>query len=522
MLKLIDKQKIIIKYFNEGKSGRQIEKELHVSRKTIAKYIKEYQIKKDRLIKSKSEDDLLIADIVEKPKYDSSKRSKVKLTDKVKERINFYLEENQAKIKSGRAKQVKKKIDILEALHADGFDIGYTTVCCAISDISRRKKEAYIRQQYMPGSTTEFDWGEVKLIIANKLKILQMPVFTTAYGNYRSADLYHNQKTESFLDAHANFFEETDGVYKEMVYDNTKVTVARFVGNSQKEPTEALLKLSIYYGFSYRFCNTAKANEKGHVERSVEYVRRKVFSKKDEFENIEEARLYLKQELASLNLRPQTLLKGQNAYQMLDTEKKHLGQKPPRYDCSITADLRVNKYSCISVTGCYYSVPDEFVGQFVTVKAYADKIICYCKKQKVASHTRLYGNHEWKIDINHYLKTLMLKPKALPASTAFSQMSDRLKEIYKKYFRGSEKDFVGLLEMTGKIGIKKVDAAIDELEALKPGAVDLDKISVICSRKNVPAFNHKKDSTIEKASRQLLSLYAAILENGAQGPEVRA
>ena len=40
MLKLIDKQKIIIKYFNEGLSTRKIEKELHISRKTIAKYIR--------------------------------------------------------------------------------------------------------------------------------------------------------------------------------------------------------------------------------------------------------------------------------------------------------------------------------------------------------------------------------------------------------------------------------------------------------------------------------------------------
>lgn len=53
-----------------------------------------------------------------------------------------------------------------------------------------------------------------------------------------------------------------------------KVAVKRFVGRQEKEPTEALLKLSTYYGFAFRFCN---GNEKGHVERSVEYIRRKAF-----------------------------------------------------------------------------------------------------------------------------------------------------------------------------------------------------------------------------------------------------
>jgi len=40
---LIDKQKIIIKYFNEGFSKRKIERELHISRKTIRRYIAEYE-----------------------------------------------------------------------------------------------------------------------------------------------------------------------------------------------------------------------------------------------------------------------------------------------------------------------------------------------------------------------------------------------------------------------------------------------------------------------------------------------
>ena len=39
---------------------------------------------------------------------------------------------------------------------------------------------------------------------------------------------------------------EIGGVYQEMVYDNARVMVARFVGHSEKEPTEALLKLSLY------------------------------------------------------------------------------------------------------------------------------------------------------------------------------------------------------------------------------------------------------------------------------------
>jgi len=65
-----------------------------------------------------------------------------------------------------------------------------------------------------------------------------------------------------------------------------RVVIKKFVGRQEKEPTEGLLKLCTYYHFEYRFCNVRKGNEKGHVERSVEIERRKIFSKRIDFESL--------------------------------------------------------------------------------------------------------------------------------------------------------------------------------------------------------------------------------------------
>ena len=175
MIGLMDKQKIIISHYREGKTQRQIHRETTISRKTIRKYIKEYDREKNILVSTGDcPGSEIIADIVEKPKYDTGSRNKVKLTDKIISRIGFHLRQNEEKITTGRSKQQKKKIDILEALKDEGFDIGYTTVCNAIKNIERKQKEAYIRQEYGPGDSCEFDWGEVKLTIAGKVKVLQM------------------------------------------------------------------------------------------------------------------------------------------------------------------------------------------------------------------------------------------------------------------------------------------------------------------------------------------------------------
>jgi len=81
MINLIEKQKIIISHFQKGKSQRQIAREMGLNRRTIAKYVKDYERKKARLTDSKgnSNQEELIADIVENSGYDTSSRKKGKI-----------------------------------------------------------------------------------------------------------------------------------------------------------------------------------------------------------------------------------------------------------------------------------------------------------------------------------------------------------------------------------------------------------------------------------------------------------
>ncbi|MFP5082222.1 IS21 family transposase, partial [Pedobacter sp. JCM 36344] len=90
-------------------------------------------------------------------------------------------------------------------------------------------KEAFIRQQYAPGSCCEFDWGEVKLYIKDKLCRYYLAVFTSANSNYRYALLFQHQDSLAFKEAHISFFEHVGGVYNQMVYDNMRVAISRFV-----------------------------------------------------------------------------------------------------------------------------------------------------------------------------------------------------------------------------------------------------------------------------------------------------
>lgn len=509
MIDLLQKQQIIISAYLDGKSFRSIAKETGINRKTVAKYTKEYEETRKQLLENNKHGDdkrELIDSIVEKPRYSNQNRQKRKLTPEIIDKIKYYLKENEQKRARGQAKQQKRKIDIFEALENEGYDISYPTVCNTIRELIKEGAEAYIKAEYSLGDVCEFDWGEVKIFISGELKTLQMAAFTGARGNYRYARLFTKQDTPCFLESHALFCEHINGAYRTFVYDNMKVAVKKFVGLTEKEPTESLLKLSIYYGFRFRFCNTRAGNEKGHVERSVEYIRRKSFAFKDSFNTIEEANEYLMEICHKLNSKPQRLNNNQTALEIFALEKEHLLPKLPMFDAAKTRESRVDKYSTIVIDMCHYSVPDRYVGKIIFTKSYSNKVICYYQGEKIAEHDRKHGFNEWSIKLDHYLKTLKRKPGALASSMALHQANPKLQEIYNQYYIKKEKEFIELLHLISEKGIEKVKEAIKILETINPTDITTDKIKTICNRENnhaIPINKEIEGETGQKATEML-------------------
>jgi transposase len=483
---LTEKVDIISMYFNQGMTKTQIAKKTGKCDKTVRKYIRQHEENLRKLDENHSEETLqkVINQIAEAPKYDTSNRKKRKLTDEIIKEIENCLLKNKEKISKGRRKQIMKAIDIHEYLTSMNYEISYSTVCNYIRE-KENLKEAFIKQEYDLGKTLEFDWGQVKLDIKGKPLNIELGVFTTACGSYHYGHLYRNQKMENFLDIHTNAISQHDGIYGEIVYDNMKQAVKKFVGKTEKEATDDLKKISLYYGFNYRFCNIASGNEKGHVERGVEFIRRKAFSFKDSFDSLKEANEYLKLRIDELNCRERDWLNGKTPLDVLNEERKFLMPVKPKYDVSRRIELRVNKYSVINIDQNYYSVPDHLVGKFVIAKIFPEKIKLYFKDNLIAEHERCYEVHKWKIDIYHYSNTLKKKPGAIENSIAKSQMEPRLHKIYNTYYTQNPKEFVYLLELINEKDFESVLNAIKKLSKIKPSLVTTDNIRAAIDAEDV-------------------------------------
>ena len=440
MINMVQKQQIILDYYKRGLSIREISRQTRLHRKTIKAHIEKYK-------QETGFDQLGCEGVVLPPEYDSSARKPRKLTEQIKAIIREFIQANERKVNNRMRKQCMCATDMHEELVNRGFDIGYTTVCQFVKTETHRRTEKFIKQHHAPGKSAEFDWGHCKLFIGGKLTKLNLAVFSLPYSNRRWSYLFDRQDTPSFLWAHVLFFKDIGGIPHEIVYDNMKTAVAKFSYNNRlKQPTTELLKLSTFHIFTPRFCNAYKGNEKGHVENSVEFVRRKSFCVDDHFDSLEHANKHLSYKVQQLNGRKSSGQELTN-FQRFENEIKHLGALPAStYDIAVSDYYKVSKYSSIQVDNNQYSVPDFSSLSSVQAKVYPDRICIYnLQGQWLAQHQRLTGKNSWSLTLEHYRITLMRKPGAVANSMALNQASTLVKDIFYGHFQDRPVEFIKLL-----------------------------------------------------------------------------
>lgn len=495
------KQEIILRYFRDGDSKQKIARDLKTCTKTIRKYLEDYQLAQQQ----SDEPDLLPGNLSELPKYKMGTRPKRKLTQEISYEINTLLQANQQRLQKGLRKQLMKKIDIHEYLLDKGFDIGYTTVCNYIYHHQKGQREAFIRQECPPGSSVEFDWGEAKLEIKGVLKRFYIALFVSAHSNMRWGFLFDRQDTLAFMEAHILFFALTKGVYHEVVYDNMRVAVSQFVGKNDKMPTQALLQLSGYYHFHFRFCNAGKGNEKGHVERGVEYIRRKAFSRLYQFDNYTLAQAHLGNTCSKENTR-KLPTEEFSKQELFETERAHLWNYPGKLQCFEQVALKVDKYATVCFANNRYSVPDHLVSKMVDIKIYAQKLEFIYQGDKVGEHIRSYDRYSWTLCLDHYLETLLIKPGALNHSAALKQAPAWVRELYTAHFSNQARAFVELLQYCKKYGYGEVDVikAVKYLMGVCPNSISSEKLMAVLGNKPVDPNTIVTESEIEIYSRKQL------------------
>jgi transposase len=137
----------------------------------------------------------------------------------------------------------------------------------------RRPAEAYLRLRTLPAEQLQIDWGSFgTLRVGRAERRLSAFVAVLSYSRALFLRFFLDQRMPSFLGGHVDAFTYFKGCARVLLYDNLKSAVLERDGDAIRFHPE-LLALAAHYRFEARPVAPARGNEKGRVERAVQYIR---------------------------------------------------------------------------------------------------------------------------------------------------------------------------------------------------------------------------------------------------------
>jgi hypothetical protein len=340
-------------------------------------------------------------------------------------------------------------------------------------------REMFIPLTHAPGEA-QADFGEALVMIAG----------VEQKAHYLAMDLPHSddcfvaafpaETTEAFLEGHVRAFAYFGAVPTRILYDNSKIAVAKILGGEERQRTRAFSELQSYYLFADKFGRPAKGNDKGKVEGLVGYARRNFMVPIPRVSSWEELNTRLEAESQKRRLRR---LRGQTETIGERFERDRAAMLPlpaaPYEACEKIAG-RVSSLSLVRYRSNDYSVPTQYGHRQVWVKGYVHQLVIACGSEVIARHERSYERETVVFDPMHYLALLEQKTRALDQAAplagwqlpeCFAQLRRLLEARLKKH---GSREYVQVLRLMETFAINEVTHAIED--ALKLGTISFDAV----------------------------------------------
>ena len=141
---------------------------------------------------------------------------------------------------------------ICERLRAEhGFAGGDTIVKDYVREQRLGGQEMFVPLEHPPGHA-QADFGEALVVIAGVEQKAHYLVVDLPHSDDGFVKAFPAETTEAFCDGHNAAFRYFGGVPRRIVYDNTKLAVARILGDGTRQRTQVFSELQSHYLFDGR------------------------------------------------------------------------------------------------------------------------------------------------------------------------------------------------------------------------------------------------------------------------------
>jgi transposase len=329
---------------------------------------------------------------------------------------------------------------IFQKLRQEGYAGGITIVKDYVRRVRPPRSPAFLSLSFAPGECAQVDWGQYgTLTVGSTRRRLSFFVLTLGFSRLLYVTFMLAEKMEHWLAGHVRAFEFLGGVPRRIMIDNLRSAVLSHPPGGPARFHPRYLELAAHFGFEPVACPLGQAHHKGRVERNVGYLKHNLLDGL-EFGSLPALELEGQRWLAEVaNQRLHRDTRRQPAELFAAEEKPALLPLPlTSFDTGVTLTVRASRQFRVEHDGNRYSVPSEYAGQSLTLKAYADRLLFYHQHNLIAEHLRGYDraqdvsqpDHERALLVERrrarsqqlYRRFLLLSPQA---DAFYAQLAQR-------------------------------------------------------------------------------------------------
>lgn len=359
---------------------------------------------------------------------------------------------------------------------------GETIVKEAVREWRTGRKEVFLPLSHRPGEA-QVDFGFADVIVGGEVTRVALFVMTLTYSDAIYCQVFPRECTEVFLEGHNRAFAFFGGVPCRISYDNSKIAVAKIVGSRERDVTREFLRLKSHYLFADHFCLVRRPNEKGHVERLLDFARANFLVPVPRTASLEELNAQLEARCRrdlERQLRGKPAPKGQ----LLAEERDRFLPIPPQaFEARRLDQAAADSLSLVRFDGNSYSVPTKYAHRQITIVASVDDVRLIFEDRLIARHRRHWGKHEYLFDPVHYLALLERKPGGFDFARPLEHWElpvclGILRRRLEAEFGGQgTREFIKVLRLLERHSLPLLKQAVQQ--ALEIGATSPDAVRLI-------------------------------------------
>jgi transposase len=389
--------------------------------------------------------------------------------------IDAIIEEDKARPAKQRH-TAKRVFDRLREEHQ--FTGGYTIVKDYLRSAAQRSREMFIPLVH-PAGEAQADFGEALAVIGGVERKAHHLVVDLPHSDDCFVMAFPAETTEAFLEGHVKAFAYFGGVPTRILYDNTKIAVAKILGGTERKRTRAFSELQSHYLFADKFGRPAKGNDKGKVEGLVGYARRNFMVPIPRFASWDAFNEHLE---AACRKRRERTLRGQKETiaERFERDRAALLTLPAApYEACEKVAARVSSLALVRYKSNDYSVPTRHGHLQVLVRGYVHEVTIACGSEVIAKHPRSYEREAVVYDPLHYLALLEQKTRALDQAAPLQGWQlpacfATLRRLLEARLKHGGREYVQVLRLLETFKLDELTRAVED--ALELGTIGFDAV----------------------------------------------